>query len=190
MGSANIDSETGIWSLNIAKKRHKHDKLLVAAIATHYETPKLAADLGCGDGWYCKSLKSFGWPEVHGYDGTQNIISLGIYDDIQYIDLTKNRVIGIDYDFVLCLETGEHIPEKYEQTFLDNLGKFTNKYLVLSWAKPGQYSASGHVNCKEGSYVIDELAKRNIFLDEKRTSLIRENVTFDWFKSVMCFKKQ
>jgi hypothetical protein len=185
----NIDPETGIWSMNIAKKRHKCDTLLTGIIGTMYN-PERVADLGCGDGRYCAIFKAFGWPVVHGYEGTLNISKLGVYDDIMFLNLTKKRVIGIDYDLVICLEVGEHIPPKYEQTVLDNIAEFTSRYLVLSWAVPGQYSASGHVNCQPNDYIIQQMANRNIKFSDKTTYKLREHSEFKWFKKgVMAFKK-
>ena len=58
---ARLDSETGIWSLGLAKKNHKHDSGLVQGIIEIYH-PNQFADIGCGDGWYCSEFKKAGWP--------------------------------------------------------------------------------------------------------------------------------
>ena len=137
-----INLETGIWSLDVAKKRHRCDLLLAARIGMLYH-PEKAADLGCGNGRYCAIFKSYGWPVVHGYEGTPNIESLEIYNDVMQLDLTKRRWVGMKYDFVLCLEVGEHIPVQHEQVFLDNVAEFTAKDLIFSWAIPGQ-GGKGH----------------------------------------------
>jgi len=186
----NIDNNTGIWHMNIAKKRHQHDFLLVAAIATIY-TPIKAADVGCGDGWYCSMLKNYGWPEVHGYEGTPDIKDLGIYDDITIVDLTKHRVVDIDYDFVLCLEVGEHIPPVHEETFINNIDRFGSKDLVLSWAIPGQYSASGHVNNKPNDYIINKFVGKGFKFNKKNTYYLRQHCHFKHFRNtVMVFNRR
>ena len=59
----NVDPNTGIWSMDIAKRRHRCDLLLAAGIGTLYD-PCLTADVGCGDGKYCNILKAYGWKDV------------------------------------------------------------------------------------------------------------------------------
>ena len=187
----NIDKDTGIWHMNIAKKRHQHDFLLVAAIATIYKPPSRAADLGCGDGWYCSMLKKYGWPEVNGYEGTPNITELGVYDDILTVDLTKLRFVDINYSFVLCLEVGEHIPKVHEQTFIDNIDRYASKDLVLSWGVPGQYSASGHVNNQPNEYIIEEFIKKGFNFNDKSTRYLRQHCSLRHFRNtVMVFARR
>lgn len=182
-----IDEKTGIWDLETAKKRHRFDNLLCGGIGAMY-LPKRAADVGCGDGRYCHILsKAYGWPLVHGYEGTPDIKEIAVHDDIMIVDLTKRRWVGIDYEFVLCLEVGEHIPKKHEQVFMDNVGEFVSRDLVLSWAVPGQ-GGGGHFNERSNDYVISEFVKRGLEFDEKKTERLRGYSSLKWFKnSIMAF---
>jgi len=68
-----IDKETGIWSLDVAKKRHRYDASLIECIGDIYKHTASVADVGCGKGDYCKYLKEHGIPIVHGYEGTIDI---------------------------------------------------------------------------------------------------------------------
>ena len=179
-----IDEETGIWTLDAAKKKHKFDIMLGARIASMFWAPKRAADLGCGRGHYCAILKACGWPVVDGYEGTPNIASLGVYNNIMTLDFSKRRWVAIDYDFVLCLEVGEHIPKKYEQVFIDNVNEFTSKVLVLSWGIPGQ-GGTGHFNEQPNKYVISEFEKRGFKFDRKRSKILRDVSTKGWFKNTI-----
>lgn len=182
-----IDTKTGIWSIKMSRK-HKCDYLLAGAIATYYK-PKKFADLGCGDGRYCAIFKSIGWDVVHGYEGTKDIKSLGIYDDIITMDLTKRRYVDINYDLVLSLEVGEHIPRKHEQTFIQNVCEFASKYLVLSWAVPGQGGA-GHCNEQPNEYIIEQFKNRGLRLSKIMTQTLREHSSLSWFQNtVMAFKR-
>lgn len=178
-----IDEESGIWSLEVAKKKHRFDPLLAARISMMFQ-PKRAADLGCGIGRYCAILKACGWPIVDGYEGTPDIKEIAVYDNIMPLDLTKKRWVDIDYDFVLSLEIGEHIPKKHEQTFLDNIREFTKKDLILSWAIPGQ-GGTGHFNERSNEYVISELAKRDLIFDEKKTKELRKYTSLKWFRNTI-----
>jgi SAM-dependent methyltransferase len=179
-----IDRETGIWDLKIAKKRHRYDDKLVEYIAATYKPAKSVADLGCGKGDYCKYLKEHGIPLVHGYEGTPDIKKISTYDDITVIDLTKRRYVGTSYDLVLCLEVGEHIPQKYEQILIDNICEFIGKDLILSWAIPGQGGA-GHFNEQPNEYIIDEFTKRGLIFDEDSSMRLRDAASFKWFKNTL-----
>lgn len=186
----NIDKKTGIWSLNIAKKRHKCDLNLVKAVIDLFD-PTSILDVGCGSGLYCKAFKENGVPMVHGYEGTQNVTSLGVYDEIIEIDLTKPiGQINRFYDLVLCLEVGEHVPKEYEQIFINNLYSMTSQYLILSWADIKQYSASGHVNSRSQKYIINELINRGLEYLKEYSVELRKLVSFSWFKkNLMVFAK-
>ncbi len=186
----NVDPETGIWSLKIAKKRHKFDESLAAAIHNLYSLPMKAVDIGCGSGMYCRYFADKGW-DIVGLEGTADVTMLGIYEDIVQVDLSKPIHDIYYFDFSLCLEVGEHIPKKHEQQFIENVCKLSRKYLVLSWAVPGQYSASGHVNCQPNDYVIDEFRKRCYEHDVMRTRMFRLSADFDWFRNtLMCFVRR
>lgn len=183
-----IDKKTGIWSIKLANK-HKHDFLLAGAIGTYY-SPKLFADVGCGDGTYCAVFKSFGWLEIHGYEGTPKISSLGVYDNIMTVDLSKKRYVDIKYDLVLCLEVGEHIPKEHEQVFIDNICEYTTKDLILSWAIPGQ-GGKGHYNEQSNDYVIDQFKKRNFKINDKMSRILRGYSSLKWFKdTIMVFRRK
>jgi len=182
-----IDKETGIWSLEACKKRHRFDEKLCKRIMELYQ-PQKVADVGCGEGRYCNYFKEHGWPIVHGYEGTQGVKTLGIYNDIMTMDLTKVRWVDIQYDLVLCLEVGEHIPKKYEQIFFDNIRKFVSKDLILSWAIPGQ-GGNGHVNEQSNQYVIDELTKRELKYLKFTSIDLRKHHSLKWFKNtIMAFE--
>ncbi len=186
---SNVDKDTGIWLLSIATKRHKCDFVLAAIIGYTY-TPKSFIDVGCGDGRYCAIFKAYGWEDVVGLDGTEDIKSLGIYDRITKCDLTKPIYTETKAELVLCLEVGEHIPKEHEQVFLNNLCFFVEDELILSWAIPGQYSASGHVNCQPQEYVIKEIEKRGFKYCSTKSEYLKDCASFKWFKeNLMIFKK-
>jgi len=185
-----ISRETGIWSLEIAKKRHRYDNKLAEYIAATCKSVKSVADLGCGSGDYCKCIKEHGIPLVHGYEGTPDIRKIAVYDDITVIDLTKRRYVGTNYDLALCLEVGEHIPQKYEQVFIDNVCEFTSKDLIISWAIPGQGGA-GHFNEQPNEYIINEFIKRGLTFDEESSMKLRDASSYKWFgNTLMKFERK
>ncbi len=180
---------TGIWDLETAKKRHRYDKKLAEFIGAIYKSADSIADVGCGVGDYCKHLKELGVSIVHGYEGTVGIEKIASYRDIMVVDLTKERWVGINYDLVLCLEVGEHIPKKHEQVFIDNLCRYVGKDLIISWAIPKQ-GGNGHVNEMDNDYVIREFSKRGLVFDKASSMKLREVSSLKWFKNtLMKFEK-
>lgn len=178
-----LDEQSGIWNLNLAKRSHSYDPVLAGAIG-YYFKPKRVADLGCGTGRYCKIFEAFDW-KVDGYEGTQDIMKLGIYDNISLLDLSQ-PILGVDteYDLVICLEVGEHIPEKREDIFIDNVSKFASKDLVLSWAIPGQ-GGKGHFNERTNRYVINKFKERGLFVKKRYSKVLRYYSTLRWFKNTI-----
>lgn len=178
----------GIWTLDTAKKRHRFDYTLAARIGEMW-APKRFADLGCGNGRYCAVFKAYGWPLVHGYEGTQDIKTLGVYDDIFTLDLAKKRWVEINYDLVMSLEVGEHIPKEHEQVFIDNVCEFVKKDLILSWGIPGQ-GGKGHVNEQPNDYVVNEFYRRGFRYDKGRARDLRSHASLKWFKdTIMVFMR-
>lgn len=184
-----VDKGTGIWTLEEAKKRHRFDESLARVIYEMY-LPKSIADLGCGTGAYCRIFSELGCDIVHGYEGTKDISQIGLYKDIIVLDLTKKRYSDLKYDLVICLEVGEHIPKKHEDTVIWNICQFVDRHLVLSWAVPNQ-GGLGHFNEHPNEYVIEKLAKMGLFLDLDKSNLLREKSTLKWFKNtVMAYERR
>jgi len=182
--------EKGIWDLYIAKKRHKLDLYLAAAITDWY-FPTAVADIGCGIGKYCVVFKAFGWSLVHGYEGTKNIGAIAVYDKIFEVDLSAPVEFTFNYDLVLFLEVGEHVPEQYEQVLIDNVCRASTDIIIASWATPGQYSASGHVNCKPRKYIIEQFEKRGFECNRVQSAGLREKAGLPWFKkNLMEFRRK
>lgn len=178
-----IDKNSGIWNLEMAKKHHIYDPVLAGAIGNMFK-PKRVADLGCGTGIYCRIFEAFGW-KVDGYEGTPGIIEMGIYDNIHLLDLSQ-PISGVDteYDLVICLEVGEHIPKKYENIFINNVSKFVTKYLVLSWAIPGQ-GGKGHFNERENKYIMRKLGEKGLHTHKRKSKVLRYYSTLKWFKNTI-----
>lgn len=179
-----IDKKTGIWDLetSLSHGGHKHDESLVQKIIDLYHEPIMMADVGCGDGWYCEELqKTWSKSIIHGYEGCVDMKTNGVYDDIFIIDLSLKRYIDIHYDFVLCIEVGEHIPKEKEQIFLDNLARFCTKHLIFSWAVPGQ-GGRGHLNEQPEEYIHEQMINRGFKINEFKTSELRKSATLKWLK--------
>jgi tryptophanyl-tRNA synthetase len=94
------------------------------------------------------------------------------------------------FDVVLSLEVGEHIPEEFEEQFIDNICKHAKKHLVISWAIEGQ-GGSGHVNCKNNNYIIAQVKDRGFTYNFNDSETIRKAATnASWFGyTIMVFDR-
>jgi len=93
-------------------------------------------------------------------------------------------------DWALCLEVGEHIPQEYEQAFLDNVAHFGREGVVMSWAAPGQPGA-GHVNCRDQMWVMGQMMDRGYQADVEATNTLRDAATLPYFKeNLIVFRRR
>jgi SAM-dependent methyltransferase len=187
---SSFDPETGIWL--VADKdspEHVFDFNLAVAIVEvlKFYGVKSVADLGCGLGTYCELLK-LAWFFPVGFDGNPNTERL-TDGRCHVLDLSQKIQIGM-FDGVLSLEVGEHIPEKHEKIFIDNLCKTAGKLLILSWGIPGQ-DGLGHVNCRENEYIIDQVEQRGYKHNQYLSKYLRKQADLSWFlNTLMVFKKE
>lgn len=178
-------NQRGFWE-NSTTEGHIYDESLCVELF-NYLNGNTVVDLGCGSGDYSKYFKENGII-CDCFDGNPFTpsISNGLCN---VLDLSKDIDIG-KYDYVLCLEVGEHIPAEYEKTLINNIHKTNNKGIVLSWGVEGQ-PGNGHINCRNNDYI------RFIFynlgyesnVDAERKLRLASN--FIWFHdTIMVFEKK
>jgi len=191
-----IDNKTGIWTVNTgpsspianANTLHKFDSGLSKALLGFLEDQNEIVDFGCGNADYSKILINQG-KKVDAFDGNPNTPEMtgGVG---KILDLSKEFDLGKQYECVISLEVGEHIPPEYEQIFIDNITKHSKQCIILSWALPGQGGA-GHVNERDNSYIKNEFQKRGYKSWDEAENLFRNAATFSWFKNtIMVFIKE
>jgi len=182
-----ISTETGIWYRD-SLQGHCYDEKLSPAILNLIKSKGITNcyDLGCGHGEYTRFLKSNGI-DCAGYDGNPftKLITSGLCD---VLDLSKE--INLEpRDCVVCLEVGEHIPQKFEDVLIKNLHQTTKKLLILSWAIPGQ-GGEGHFNEKPNEYIKDIFSKLGYTNNIEEENNLRENSVYPWFRNTtMVFEK-
>ena len=182
-----IIHENGYWIGNDLIQ-HKYDHILAPILLEFIKESgcETAYDIGCGDGSYTKLLNNGGIPCI-GYDGnpeTQNIAGYGcgVLDFSQPVELWSR-------DLVLCLEMGEHVPEKYEDVLIANLTSCADKMIILSWAVKGQRGL-GHVNCRNNEYIINKFTERGFAYYGASSDYLRSRTYCSWFRNtIMVFIK-
>ena len=181
-------SDTGYW-IDDNPPNLFFDKKLCQAIYKFIKKNNIKSlvDFGCGKADYVKYFIKKGI-YCQAFDGNPytEIITNKIG---KIIDLAHTFDLDQKFDCVLSLETGEHIPIEYEQFFIDNICKHTNKFVIISWAIPGQGGA-GHYNERSNRYIINEFEKRKFMINGRDSLLLRENLVFNHFKNtLMVFEK-
>jgi hypothetical protein len=182
-------NQRGFWESEQASGYHIFDSLLCTGLINYLKEKNIQSvyDFGCGMGDYAKEIIKQGIV-CKAYDGNPSTKELtgGIGD---VLDLSEPVQLE-KLDCVLSLEVGEHLPVEYEQIFIDNVVNNATSKIILSWAVEGQ-GGTGHFNCRNNDYVINELAKRGFKYDEESSLNLRKYVSnAGWFRdTLMVFDK-
>ena len=146
------------------------------------ENASSVVDFGCGEGDYVRCFLEHGFDCV-GYDGNPDTPTLtkGVG---QVLDLSEPFDLERTFDWVVCLEVGEHIPHQYEKTFIENLMRHTKKGIILSWALKNQPGA-GHFNCQNNDYIKAIFARCGYTNDLEIEKTLRESASISWFKNTL-----
>jgi len=108
---------------------------------------------------------------------------------VRFLDLTLTQYWLPSYDWVVCLEAMEHIPQVHESTVLDNLARVAGKGILISWAVPDQ-PGFHHINGQTAQHVVDVMKMRNFSEDVAWSRALREAAQLTWFKeNIKVFKK-
>lgn len=178
--------ERGYWMDKKETDTHEFDGRLANSIGDIFPACTLV-DMGCGNGKYFNRLGFLGF-DVKGYDGSPLTPEL-TGGACQVCDFSYPVDIG-QFDLVLSLEVGEHIPREYETIFNNNLAAASKKWIILSWAVEGQPGV-GHFNCRNNDYIASQLQARRFRLMKWATTYLRQKSTLPWFKNtLMVFRRE
>ncbi|WAR15522.1 hypothetical protein MAR_005627 [Mya arenaria] len=160
--------------------QHKTDLSLAKQLSIFLQD-KVVSSFGDGPGRYKQILDSTGL--LNGYDAYDgapfcDTTSKGI---VKYLDLTLPQYGIPVYDWIISLEVAEHIPKKFEDTYVDNIVRHAAEGIILSWAVPGQGGYS-HVNNRPLKYVEELLFTHGFYRDIQNSSLLQSSSTLPWLK--------
>jgi 2-polyprenyl-3-methyl-5-hydroxy-6-metoxy-1,4-benzoquinol methylase len=180
--------EKGYW-LEKNSHEHKYDLPLNQELnkilkELNYNT---IVDFGCGPGNYSKSFIKEGFI-CDCFDG--NPFTPEESDGLcSVLDLSEPFDLGKQYDCVLSLEVGEHIPNQYEEIYISNLIKHSKNLIILSWATIGQ-GGHGHVNEHPNEYIENIFLNHNFKRNNELENRLRNVAQWWWFKNTtMVFEK-
>ena len=178
-------SKKGFWD-EAQESAYYFDQPLASELASIFKGSSVA-DFGCGAGAYVNYFISQ-QIEAFGCDGNPHTEELS-GGSCKVIDLTEDFDLNKKFDWVLSLEVGEHIPRKYQKTYLNNLDKHADKGIILSWAVPRQLGI-GHVNLRTNEYVKNIFSKLGYKNNQALEDKLRKISTLEWFENtIMVFER-
>jgi hypothetical protein len=182
-------NEKGFWE-NDTTVGHHNDEPLCNVLVDFLKDINVETllDLGCGPAYYVKNFTENGI-KCEAYDGNPNtpLLTEGLG---QVKDLSEEFNLGKTFDFVLSLEVGEHIPQKYEDVFINNVLRHSHNYVLLSWAVPGQ-TGDGHVNERTNEHIVSKITSLGFTYIDDVSARFRSAAQAHWFKNtLMLFKKK
>lgn len=156
-------------------------------------------DVGCSTGWVMYYLKKYYQLDVFGleyFEYHKDNAHVTIREKILIKDLRENIELG-QFEIVNCTEVGEHIEPAALDNFLENLNKFTKKYLIMTWSStfPPIGGPPQHVSSLEYNDFVSLLEtydfKKNDDLTEKfiENSKNYKNFYYWWRDSITVFEK-
>ena len=160
-----MPSDTGFWDKEEAATQHDFSYQLARFIGSYFGKNERVIDFGAGNGAYIRYLHDIGFTNVWALEGdTATITEI---NNVIRQDLSKGFNLPDKAVNAICLEVGEHVPDKYAATLFDNLANNTEKKIILSWAIPGQ-DGYHHVNCRHNLWVMKEMKHRgfNLLIDD------------------------
>eukprot|EP00747_Dinoflagellata_sp_TGD_P062101 gnl/TRDRNA2_/TRDRNA2_152824_c1_seq1.p1 gnl/TRDRNA2_/TRDRNA2_152824_c1~~gnl/TRDRNA2_/TRDRNA2_152824_c1_seq1.p1 ORF type:complete len:478 (+),score=90.82 gnl/TRDRNA2_/TRDRNA2_152824_c1_seq1:30-1436(+) len=146
-------------------------------------------DFGAGGGQYSTWLNETGLVQSFAFDGTAQAseISGGA---VQEVNLIEELHLWRKFDWVLCLEVGEHIPSQFTRGLLQNLNNHAVKGLVMSWSN--DWEGIGHVNCLSKEEFVSLVQNETGFvIDHEATEKVSAGCEIDYIaRSIAVFRSQ
>ena len=181
--------KNGYWEGYEASCQHCYDATLASGLINFLkvENVKSLVDFGCGMGNYVKTFQENNINAI-GFDGNPNTPEL-TNNLCNVLDLSIPKQFEQPFDWVMSLEVGEHLPQQFEDIFIQNLHN-NNKYgIILSWAVKGQ-GGHGHFNEQNNDYIKSKICELGYMNDIKNENKLRNESTLSWFKNtIMIFRK-
>ena len=140
-------------------------------------------DLGAGVGQYARSVMYINANATYvAFDGANGLdrYARGIVGK-KHLHV-QQRLPRLDW--VVSLETGEHIPSKNERCFVSNLHRHNTRGVVLSWAVLGRFGY-GHVNNHSPGYVRSLFTDLGYIYDVESTRILRQRAHHPWFRQTL-----
>ncbi len=137
--------------------------------------PRSVLDIGCGQGEWVDAFAAHGC-DVFGVD-----IAAPEGETFLRHDLAVPLELGRNFDLVLSLETGEHLPASVADTYLDTIVRHADA-VVFSAAVLGQ-EGIGHINCQPHDYWHERFATRGFTMSDPFRARLDDPRVSPWYRA-------
>ena len=180
--------QNGYWEGLEADTQHVHDPNFANCLVTFFKNEGTTSivDFGCGMGNYVRTFRDNGL-NASGFDGNPNTPEL-TNNTCSVLDLSV-PVQFEPFDWVMSLEVGEHLSQKFEDIFIQNLHNNNKRGIILSWAIKGQ-GGHGHFNEQDNDYIKSKICGLGYVNDIESENNMRNMSSLPWFKNtIMVFRR-
>merc|ERR1712046_191941 len=144
------------------------------------ESPRVSVgDFGAGGARYSEWLNETGLVEAFAFDGVQSVADIS-GGNVLEVDLASSFELWRTFNWVICLDVGQHMPRTSVQTLLQNLRRHLEAGLVISWASSSTVPATESKSASAVSTLeeaeLNALVEREtgLHLDIAATTSVRE----------------
>lgn len=162
----------GTWFLDKALLRY-----LMRNVLTVGQT---LGEFGAFGGKYSEWLNETGVVEAFAFDGIPDVTEI-TDGRVQELQLSERFDLGRTFDWILCLEVGEHLQPGTEDLLMDNIRRHARVGAIISWATP-DYPSPYHPNTltlEQSTLLIERHRFRQ---DPEKTRDIRDAAETSWLK--------
>mmetsp|Transcript_20789 Transcript_20789/g.58543 ORF Transcript_20789/g.58543 Transcript_20789/m.58543 type:complete len:560 (-) Transcript_20789:234-1913(-) len=154
--------------------------MLPVLVAEVFARGDAVADFGASLGEYASFFNSTGLVTAFAFDGTEGIAEV-TKGQVLEVKLDQPFTLWRTFDWVICLEVLEHIPQEFERAALENLRRHASKGAVISWGNEwSTFADAGHVNGKSEEYARAALGAVGFVRDEAVTERLRRTSRLWW----------
>ena len=176
----------------IVREGSKESAKEIIPIVFEFIQPKSVIDVGCGVGTWLSVFQAHGVEDVWGIDGD--------YVDKNTLEIPKEKFLTIDlkspfklnrqFDLVVSLEVGEHLPQECAETFVESLTQLA-PVILFSAAIPFQ-GGTDHVNEQWQDYWVKNFQNKGYVSIDCIRNRVWENerVEFWYAQNMLVFAKR
>jgi SAM-dependent methyltransferase len=158
-------------------------KAALATIFNSTTSPKSLLDVGCGTGTWLRAAADLGVDTIVGIDGiSAPDEQLHVKKEvIELHDLSIPFSLGRRFELAICLEVGEHLPERSSASLISSIVSHADA-VYFSAACPGQ-PGQHHVNCQWPAYWQTLFNRHGYSCDDAIRWLIWEDTRIEpWYR--------
>jgi len=137
--------------------------------------PSSVVDFGCSIGVILADFEKRGI-DILGIDGSAMSRKYSLVGKKNFLlfDLRRKLNMKRKYDLCLCLETAEHIEERYSDILIGNISQSSSN--VIFSAAPPEQTGDCHFNLKSREWWVEKFKKFNFEPDSQSTEAFKNRI--------------